>query len=393
MKLTIAGIIIALIVLIFIYRKTIRPIRIIKRGMDLVREQDFASRLRRVGQRDADKLVDMFNEMMECLKRERLLVREQNEFLDLLINASPTGIVLLDGHGKIKLANQSATEILGYQKPEGMTLETIDSPLAKHASKLRMRDSETVKLDEGREIYRLTKLGFMDRGWMHPFVLIERLTNEVREAERGAYTRVIRMMAHEVNNSVGGISSTLHAIESEIDQTENAGKLIAPIRACTERAESLIGFIQAYAEVVRVPEPQLKFIDYCALVESSLPLLESICGKYGAHLTSSLTDAEPLKLDPVLMQQVMVNIVKNAAENAGKGGKIAIVANGRRLTVTNDGPAIAPEVSDRLFKDIYTTKPDGHGLGLMLVGEILRKHGAHFSLQSENGHTSFVMEL
>lgn len=371
MKLWLLAAILLVIGLIILYRLTIRPMRIIQRGMDLVREQDFASRLRRVGQRDADRLVDMFNEMMEQLKQERLRVREQNEFLDLLINESPSGLVLPDDFGKPVAANRAAEEIL-----------TADPAIGRAIEAMKMRETLTLRLTDRNEIYRLTKLGFMDRGWMRPFVILERLTDEIREAERRAYTRVIRMMAHEVNNSIGGISSALQSIESELITSPDADRIIPPLRACAERADSLIGFIKAYAEVVRIPEPQLRLTDYCALVESSLPLLESICRRQGAQLTANLDDAAPLRLDPVLMLQVLLNIVKNAAEAAGNDGQVHIEAAGKTLTVSNSGPAIPPEVAARLFTDVISTKPDGHGLGLMLVAEILRKHHAHFTLSS-----------
>ena len=360
-----------IIALVFLYWKTLRPMHIIQRGMDLVREQDFASRLRHVGQRDADRLVDMFNDMMDKLKQERLRVREQNEFLDLLINESPSGLVLIDNSGNLESANRAAEEILGADPLIGKTIK-----------ELRMRESRTLKLTDRNEIYRMTRLAFMDRGWERPFVLIDRLTDEIREAERAAHTRVIRMMAHEVNNSVGGISSVLQSIESELAKKPDAERILPPLKACSERADSLIGFIKAYAEVVKIPEPQLILTDYCELVESSLPLLESLCARTGARLTANLDDASPLRLDPVLMQQVMVNIIKNAAENAGADGSVHIEAHGKNLTVSNSGPAIPPEVAERLFTDVISTKPTGLGLGLMLVAEILRKHRAQFSISS-----------
>lgn len=374
-----------------IYRLYVRPMRVIKRGMDLLREQDFASRLRHVGQSDADRLVDMFNQMMDCLKHERLRVREQNEFLDLLINASPMGVIMLDDFGKITSANRAAGEILNCRELTGLQLSEIGSPLAREAATLAMRTSATVCRDDETEFFRISKLGFMNNGWLHPFVLIERLTEEVREAERRAYTRVIRIMAHEVNNSVGGISSTLQTLESEIGQNPESAGLLPPLRACAERADSLIGFIKAYAEVIKVPEPQLRLTDYYALVDSSLPLLESICARYGASLSADLEDAEPLYCDPVLICQAIVNVVKNAAESAAHGGKVEIYASGKTLVVSDNGAGISEEASRRLFHDIFTTKPDGHGLGLMLVGEILRKHHWQFSLRTTDAITRFTI--
>lgn len=380
-----------IIICTVIYCKYIRPMRIVKRGMDLVREQDFASRLRRVGQSDADRLVDMFNQMMDCLKHERLRVREQNEFLDLLINESPMGVILLDDSSVIQSSNRAADAIFNCGPMKGLRLSEIDSPLARHAAGLKMRTSVTVNRDNENEIFRLSKLGFMNDGWLHPFILVESLTEEVREAERRAYTRVIRIMAHEVNNSVGGISSTLQSIESEIEGTPAASRLLPPLRACAERADSLIGFIKAYAEVISVPEPQLRLTDYHALVHSSLPLLESICARYGASLSADLDDADPLRCDPVLIRQAMVNVVKNAAESAGKDGKVTITAHGKTLVVSDNGPGISEDASRRLFTDVFTTKPDGHGLGLMLVGEILRKHNWQFSLRTSGPLTNFTL--
>ncbi len=371
-----------LLTAVFVYRMYVRPMRIVKRGMELVREQDFASRLRKVGQGDADRLVDMFNQMMDCLKHERLRVREQNEFLDLLINESPMGVMILDDEGLISSANRAAGEILNCRELAGMNIAQLDSLLAEKIATMKMRTTETASGDNEMEIFRLSKLGFMNDGWLHPFVLIERLTEEVREAERRAYTRVIRIMAHEVNNSVGGISSVLQTLEKEIEESPDSAGMLPSLRACGERADSLIGFINAYAEVVKVPEPQLRLTDYYSLVNSSLPLLESICARHGASLTADLDDAGPLYCDPVLICQVIVNVVKNAAESAGKGGKVEIFASGKTLTVSDDGPGIPDEVSRRLFKDVFTTKPDGHGLGLMLVSEILRKHRWQFSLHT-----------
>lgn len=371
-----------LLLLLIVYRQALRPMKVVTRGMDLLREQDFASRLRHVGQKDADRLVDMFNQMMDTLKRERLHVREQNEFLDLLINESPMAVIILDGENRVASANRAAVDMLGVDDLCGKNFREIDSPLAPECDAVAMRSSRIVRIPGSFDVFRVSRNGFMDSGWLHPFLLIERLTAEIREVERIAYTRVIRMMAHEVNNSVTAINSTLHAIDRAITDTPLAGSVATPLRACAERAEAMTAFIRAFADVVKIPEPNLILTDYMELVQSSLPLLESICALNGATLSVDLAEAAPLRLDPVLMQQVTVNIVKNAAESAGRGGKVTISAVGRTLTVTDNGPGLSPEAASRVFTDVFTTKPSGQGLGLMLVGEILRKHSARFSLKT-----------
>lgn len=104
----------SLIVLVYFYRKLVMPLNSIANGIDLLREQDFSSRLSKVGQAEADRIVTMFNGMMDQLKNERLRLREQNHFLDLLISVSPMGVVILDFDGKVSMLNTAALRFLGY---------------------------------------------------------------------------------------------------------------------------------------------------------------------------------------------------------------------------------------------------------------------------------------
>ncbi|MDE6818858.1 MAG: PAS domain-containing protein, partial [Muribaculaceae bacterium] len=115
--------------LILVYRMLFRPMRVIATGLELLREQDFSSRLRIVGQPDADRVVDMFNSMMACLHRQNLQIREQNEFLDLLIDASPMGVIILDDNDNICQLNGAACEMLATGAG-AQPLSALTSPLA-----------------------------------------------------------------------------------------------------------------------------------------------------------------------------------------------------------------------------------------------------------------------
>ena len=117
----IEGVILVTLLFLFIYQKVVKPIRSIGNGMELLREQDFSSRLSPVGQKDADRIVQVFNRMMEQLKDERLRLREQNHFLDLLISASPMGVIILDFDDHISMLNQAAVRFMGYTAPEELT--------------------------------------------------------------------------------------------------------------------------------------------------------------------------------------------------------------------------------------------------------------------------------
>lgn len=108
----------SLVFLVYFYRKVVKPLDIIGNGMELLREQDFSSRLTPVGQKEADRIVLVFNRMMEQLKDERLRLREQNHFLDLLVSASPMGVVILTLDGHISMLNAAALRFLDYSSAE-----------------------------------------------------------------------------------------------------------------------------------------------------------------------------------------------------------------------------------------------------------------------------------
>lgn len=379
-RVALAGILLELIILAVVYRRLFRPIKVIAGGMDLLCEQDFSSLLKHVGQSDADKIVDMFNAMMERLRSQSLRMREQHSFLQLLIEASPMAVMILNDDNTVTDANEASRTMLACD-PVGSKLSDIGSPLGRAIASLGEDELRTVRIG-GREIYRCSRLSFMDRGWKHPFILVESLTEEVRNAEKIALTRVIRTMAHEVNNSMAGILTTIDTATGILSATPAATAIITPLQACSERANALTGFVRRFAEVVKIPEPNRILTDFQELVEPVAYFLESLCSRCGATLSIDVERSAPLRFDPVLMQQVLINIVKNAAESASQGGKVAIVADGATLTVEDDGPGISAEDEAHLFTALYTTKPDGQGLGLMLVGEILSRHNADFSLRT-----------
>ena len=229
----------------------------------------------------------------------------------------------------------------------------------------------------------------MESGISHPFYLIEKLTDEVMRAERKSYEKVIRMMAHEVNNSLGGIISVMNTAEEVIDDADVA----EAIEDCVDRCQDMSAFITKFASAVKIPEPNRRNTDLTELIQSRIPLFESICNAAGSSLTVTIPDREtPVFIDPVLIEQVITNIVKNAAESAGEGGKveIRIEQSGTTLTITDNGPGISHEAAEMLFTPFFTTKATGHGLGLLLVSEVLNAHSARFSLRTdEDGYTRF----
>lgn len=394
-----AVITLSLIVLVYFYRKVVQPLNSIANGMDLLREQDFSSRLAPVRQAEADRIVDMFNRMMDQLKNERLRLREQNHFLDLLINVSPMGVVILDFDGKISMLNAAALRFLGYTAADelaGKSFQDLDAPLAGEIARLPRDTVETIRLSDAM-IYRCSRLSFIDRGFAHPFVLIESLTTEVVKAEKKAYEKVIRMIAHEVNNTVAGVTSTLDTLETAMEDMPDSAELCELMRVCIERCYNMGRFITNFADVVKIPDPILVHSDLNEVVRVNMQFLETMCGERRIALVMHLSP-EPVwvDLDVVLFQQVLVNIFKNAVESIGQEGTVYIrtSAGSPVLEVADTGRGIDKETASKLFSPFFSTKPNGQGIGLMLVREVLMKHHCTFSLRTgDDGLTRFTIHF
>ena len=385
----------SLIYLVYFYRKVVKPLDTIANGMDLLREQDFSSRLKSVGQLEADRIVDIFNRMMQQLKEERLRLREQNHFLDLLISVSPMGVVILTFDGKVSMANKAALKFLEVDTEEDMLnkgMEDLKTPLAEEMSRLPKDTTETIRLSDSH-IYRCSRLSFVDRGFAHPFFLIESLTSEVMKAEKKAYEKVIRMIAHEVNNSVAGITSTLDTVDDALQTMDDTDDLREVMKVCIERGYSLSRFITRFADVVKIPEPQLEEVRLNDRISACERFLENICQDHQVDLRMDLCEENPwVKIDTSLFEQVLINMVKNSVESIEENGIITLrtSASPVMLEVADTGRGISKEVETKLFTPFFSTKPNGQGIGLIFIREVLMKHGCSFSLRTyEDGITRF----
>lgn len=382
-----------LLYLIIFYRKIVKPLNTIGSGMELLREQDFSSRLSLVGQHEADRVVNVFNRMMEQLKNERLRLREQNHFLDLLINASPMGVVIMTLDNEVSQLNPMALKMMGtrYEEALGKKLPDIDSPLAAGLAAITKGETETVRLNDSN-IYKCTHSSFIDRGFHHSFFLIESLTDEVMKAEKKAYEKVIRMIAHEVNNTTAGITSTLDTVEQALSEMGDMEDICDVMRVCTERCFSMSRFITRFADVVKIPEPHRTLTNLNDLAFACKRFMEGVCTDRNIRLRLECDETlGDIRLDVSLFEQVLVNIIKNAAESIGRDGEIIIsTSSPATIEVIDNGPGITKETEAKLFSPFFSTKPNGQGIGLVFIREVLSRHDCTFSLRTyADGLTRF----
>lgn len=400
-----------LALLFVLYARAVKPLEIIGNGMDLLREQDFSSRLGYVGQKDADKVVDIFNKMMAQLKDERLRIREQNQFLDLLVNSSPMGVIILDFDEIINVINPAACQMMGVTADfaVGHPVNALgNGQLPQSLATIGRGESATIRTDDGR-VFKCSCASFLDRGFHHTFYLVETMTEELLKAEKKAYDQVIRMMSHEVNNSMAGMASSLDTVREiicadTVDSTlhaEDKSDVQSLLSICAERCISLSSFISAFANVVKIPEPNVESVRLNDFISNRLRFFESLCSHKKITFETQLSaEVGTIRIDPILMEQVVVNIVKNAAEAIQEVGTISIetgvsAALERQpattyLIISDNGKGISADAAGKLFTPFFSTKPNGQGIGLTIVRDILLKHHCGFSLRTgTDGRTRF----
>ena len=274
----------------------------------------------------------------------------------------------------------------------GKKLDELQTPLAEEILRLPSGTTQTVRLSDAM-IYRCSRLSFVDRGFAQPFVLVESLTSEVVKAEKKAYEKVIRMIAHEVNNTVGGVTSALDTVKEMLGDWEEGADLQEVMTVCIERSLSMSRFITNFANVVKIPEPQLSEVGLNDVVDSCRVFMESLGTNKSVTLKCELSEVNPkVRMDQVLFEQVLVNIVKNAVESIPTEGTVIIRTSpsAPMLEIADNGEAIPREVETKLYTPFFSTKPNGQGIGLLFIREVLDRHGCIFSLRTyPDGWTKF----
>ncbi|MDQ2794777.1 MAG: HAMP domain-containing histidine kinase, partial [Bacteroidota bacterium] len=251
----------------------------------------------------------------------------------------------------------------------------------------------------GLATYRATAAHFLDRGFTRRFVMLEELTRELIRQEKQAYEQLIRMMAHEINNSIGAINSILHSFQHYAPQLAPADRpdFTEALDVSIARNTQLANFIGSFARLVRLPPPAPQPTDVRALLRATARLLQPQSAERRIRWHLALP-AEPLlvNLDAQQLEQALLNVAKNAVEAIGHDGNIWVSATRSppTLTIENDGPGLIPAVRQRLFTPFFSTKRDGQGIGLTLVRDVLLAHGFRFSLETnEAGRTAFSIDF
>jgi two-component system nitrogen regulation sensor histidine kinase NtrY len=381
-------IVISIVISWNLYQQLIQPLKSLMQGVNAIKDRDFNVKFLPTGKHEVDQLIGVYNQMIDQLRTERTLQEEQHFFLEKLIYTSPTGIIILDYDEHIQQINPKVMQILAIDGKDiiGQSINNLPDEFLKHIKDLHSGETKTIKL-EGATTYKLQRAQFIDRGFSRDFIMIEELTAEILAAEKNVYGKVIRMMAHEVNNTIGPVNSIIQSAlkTGNLWAGHHSDPLKDALQVALDRNQNLNLFMRNFADLVKLPEANKKPIDLHQLIISVSRLMELKALEKNIRLELNIKN-EPfyISADEQQLEQALINIVKNAIESIDEDGAVKFITDARskQLVIADNGKGISTEQSEQLFTPFYSTKKDGQGIGLTLVREILMNHGFEFSLKT-----------
>jgi nitrogen fixation/metabolism regulation signal transduction histidine kinase len=378
---------------VWLLRAFFGPLNSIDSGAQYLKDGEFATRFRETGQEDMDRLVDVYNRMVDKLREERIRNEEQEQLLRKVMAESPGGVITLDVDGKVDTVNPAAESLLNTDAKVmiGRPLDALGTPFVRELAQIPRDESRLLSV-RGRRRVRCQAATFMDRGFPRRFFILDELTEELHKTEKHAYEKLIRMMSHEVNNTSGAVQSLLQSCLVYRRQLADDDRkdFATALEVAIQRTAHLDEFMRGFANVVRLPQPVVQPSNPWEIASQVGLLLRDQCKASEITWNEQIEPGLPqVACDPVQLEQVLLNVVKNAVEAiqaTRRPGEIIVrgARQGRHslLSISDSGLGLSSEVQAHLFTPFYTTRDNGQGIGLTMVQEILLAHGFDFALEN-----------
>jgi nitrogen fixation/metabolism regulation signal transduction histidine kinase len=391
---------------ITLFRTVDRSNRDLARFFEAVKFSDFTQAFeRRSPGRSFRQLRSALEEVMGAFQKARAEKEEQALYLRTIVQHVAIGLLVFRPDGEVDLVNNAAKRILGVTQVKNIrALEAASPDLVRTLLGLKPRERALVRIERPDEQLQLALQAseFKLRAKTFTLVSIQDIRSELEEKEIDAWQKLIRVLTHEIMNSMTPISSLAATAQDLVaksgppDDPEFRNDIEMALRTIAKRSQGLLHFVEGYRNLMRIPKPNLKFIPARDLFSRVAQLLQARLAEGGARLESSARP-ENLELlaDPDLLEQVLINLLINAADavRGRENGQVELAAyldeRGRPVVqVRDNGVGIPEENLDKIFIPFFSTKEGGSGIGLSLSRQVMQLHNGTISVSSRPGSGS-----
>jgi nitrogen fixation/metabolism regulation signal transduction histidine kinase len=361
-----------------------RHLRTLIDAVGSLRDGDLSVSISDARRDELGELARAYNGVGEILRRERQNLYQRELLLDTVIQASPLALVLTQATGHVVYSNAAARKLFNAgRRLEGAAFPELlaAAPAALREAAFGERDGLfTVEAGEGEpEIYHVSHQRFTLNTREHRLYLFKQLTRELARQELATWKKVIRLMSHELNNSLAPISSLAHS-GRRLGPQPDVARLDQIFATIEERSGHLKNFLEEYVRFAKLPRPKPQSVawdDFVERLNSTIPFARGGNGIGAAWF------------DPGQLEQVLINLIKNAHESGSAAGEVVLQARreagGLMVRVLDRGRGMTEPVLHSALLPFYSTKANGSGLGLTLSREIIEAHGGRLALSNRPG--------
>jgi len=406
-------ILIQIVSLILYVEKTNRDLR---RFLEAIKFEDFSQTFTISGLGTSfGELKQAFNDVLQKFYQTRAEKEEHYRYLQTVVQHIGIGLISYQQDGKVELINNAAKKLLRVPRLKNIhSLESFSKELVVSLLKIRPGQKALVKVEDNDEVLYLALYAteFSMRGQKYTMVSVQNIQSELEEKEMEAWQNLIRVLTHEIMNSVtpiASLASTAKDLLIQIPEDREDSKKIpstaiddvsSAVQTIERRSQGLLRFVDSYRKLTRLPKPNFQIFPISELFERVQQLMQSQISERGIDFQTQV-DPESLELtaDPEMIEQVLINLLMNAIQASVKKRKprirLAACMDDRGRTairVTDNGPGITDEAIEKIFIPFFTTKKEGSGIGLSLARQIIRLHRGSISVQSKP-HVETVFTL
>jgi PAS domain S-box-containing protein len=364
-------------------RARARHLRLLASLLQGLREGDYGSRVR-AGAGPIGEIWREFNALAAKLGGEERRGLETDALLSQLLGGLELAVLIVDERDRLVELNPAAEQLLG-KSPSALA--------GRGAAELGLSDwlgrpapfIDRHAFSAGEGPWEVRRVAFRRHGRPHRLLVVTDVSHALREEERHAWRRLIRVLGHEINNSLGSIQSTAGLLKERASQADGVAR--EGLELIEQRSRALGAFIRRYAELARLPPPNPETVEIAGLIRHIVSLETRIAVEMDS------TSSDTVHVDRSQLEQALINLVRNAADAAletGGGVRVRWRRGGRDLLieVEDDGPGIAH--TENLFVPFFTTKAGGSGVGLVLARQIIEAHGGNLQLVNREGSRGAV---